>query len=116
VSERKSVNFTIVPADDDSIPRIYSNFCAIQNSPFDFTLTFCDMQPLGEKQLREAEQTQVVRAPVRVRLAIPVGAAGELRKVPGGVRTAEGSLALTRTLGVRPIGPGLAMPRRIVGS
>jgi hypothetical protein len=73
MSERKSVNFTIVPGDDDSMPRVYSNFCAIQNSPFDFTLTFCDMQPLGEKQLREAEQTQVVRAPVRVRLAIPVG-------------------------------------------
>ena len=31
-------------------PRVYSNFCAIQNSPFDFTLTFCEMLPLGEKR------------------------------------------------------------------
>jgi hypothetical protein len=71
VTERRSVNFTIVAADDDATPRIYSNFCAVQLSPFDITLTFCEMQPLGEKQLREAEQSQVVRAPVRVRLAIP---------------------------------------------
>ena len=73
VTERKPVNFTIVAAEDDSVPRVYSNFCAVQLSPFDITLTFCEMQPLGEKQLREAEQTQVVRAPVKVRLAIPPG-------------------------------------------
>jgi hypothetical protein len=71
VTERKSVNFTILAAEDDTKPRLYSNFCAVQLSPFDITLTFCEMQPLGEKQLREAEQTQVVHAPVRVRLAIP---------------------------------------------
>ena len=71
VTERKSVNFTIVAADDDTGPRIYSNFCSVQLSPFDITLSFCEMQPLGEKQLREAEHSQVVRAPVRVRLAIP---------------------------------------------
>ncbi len=71
MTERKSVNFTIVAADDDATPRVYSNFCAVQFSPFDITLTFCEMQPLGEKQLREAEQNQMVHAPVRVRLAIP---------------------------------------------
>ena len=50
----------------------YSNFCAIQNSPFDFTLTFCDMQPPSERELREAQTTHVVKAPVRARMAIPV--------------------------------------------
>ena len=73
MDEKRSVNFTIVPAADETVPRIYSNFCAIQNSPFDFTLTFCDVGPLGEKEIREAQQTQVVRAPVRARLVVPVG-------------------------------------------
>ena len=39
--DKASVNFTVVPEDSPEVPRIYSNFCAIQNSPLDFTLTFC---------------------------------------------------------------------------
>jgi hypothetical protein len=45
---QSSVNFTIVPEDAPEMPRIYANFCAIQNSPFDFSLTFCEMLPVGE--------------------------------------------------------------------
>jgi Protein of unknown function (DUF3467) len=70
--DRIQLNFTVVPDEDPSVPRIYSNFCAIQNSPFDFTLTFCEMLPLGEKQVREAQTTQTVRAPVRAKLVVPV--------------------------------------------
>ena len=70
--DRIQLNFTVVPVEDVSVPRIYSNFCAIQNSPFDFTLTFCEMLPLGEKQVREAQSTQTVKAPVRARLVVPV--------------------------------------------
>jgi hypothetical protein len=70
--DKVQVNFTVVPDEDTSVPRIYSNFCAIQNSPFDFTLTFCEMLPLGEKQLREAQTTRTVKAPVRARLVVPV--------------------------------------------
>jgi hypothetical protein len=70
--DKVQLNFTVVPDEDASVPRIYSNFCAIQNSPFDFTLTFCEMLPLGEKQVREAQATQTVKAPVRARLVVPV--------------------------------------------
>ena len=70
--DRIQLNFTVVPDEDVSVPRIYSNFCAIQNSPFDFTLTFCEMLPLGEKQVREAQSTQTVKAPVRARLVVSV--------------------------------------------
>ena len=70
--DKVQVNFTVVPDEDTSVPRIYSNFCAIQNSPFDFTLTFCEMLPLGEKQVREAQTTQTVKAPVRAKLVVPV--------------------------------------------
>jgi hypothetical protein len=70
--DKVQLNFTVVPDEDASVPRIYSNFCAIQNSPFDFTLTFCEMLPLGEKQVREAQSTRSVKAPVRARLVVPV--------------------------------------------
>jgi hypothetical protein len=72
MDERRSVNFTIVPDDDSTVPRIYSNFCSIQNSPFDFTLSFCDMQPLGEREIQQAQASQVVKAPVRAKLVVPV--------------------------------------------
>ena len=70
--ERRSVNFTVVPDEDATIPRIYSNFCSIQNSPLDFTLTFCEMLPLSERELKQAESSHVVKAPVRVRVVVPV--------------------------------------------
>ena len=70
--DKASVNFTVIPEDSPEAPRIYSNFCAIQNSPLDFTLTFCEMLPPSEKQLREAQSTHVVKAPVRARLVVPV--------------------------------------------
>ena len=70
--EKTSVNFTVVPDESTDVPRIYSNFCAIQNSPLDFTLTFCEMLPPSERQLREAQSSHVVKAPVRARLVVPV--------------------------------------------
>jgi hypothetical protein len=70
--DKIQLNFTVVPDEGGNVPRVYSNFCAIQNSPFDFTLTFCEMLPLGEKQVREAQTTQTVKAPVRARLVVPV--------------------------------------------
>jgi hypothetical protein len=72
LDEKRSVNFTVVPEDDASVPRIYSNFCSIQHSPFDFTLTFCEMLPMGEREIRQAEQNQTVKAPVKARLVVPV--------------------------------------------
>jgi hypothetical protein len=72
MTERKQINFTILPEDDASVPRTYANFCAVNHTPFDFTLTFCEVQPLSEKEIREAEAEHVIRAPVRSRLVLPV--------------------------------------------
>ena len=69
--ERKQINFTIVPEETDA-PRTYSNFCAISHTPFDFTLTFCEVLPLSERDVREAEADHIVRAPVRARIVLPV--------------------------------------------
>jgi hypothetical protein len=70
--ERKQINFTIIPDDKPGEPRIYANFCSIAHTPFDFTLTFCEVMPLSEKEVREAEHDHVVRAPVRARVVVPV--------------------------------------------
>jgi hypothetical protein len=70
--ERKQINFTIVPDEQSREPRIYANFCSIAHTPFDFTLTFCEVMPLSEQEVRDAEQEHVVRAPVRARIVVPV--------------------------------------------
>jgi hypothetical protein len=70
--EKKQINFTIVPEEASSEPRTYANFCSIAHTPFDFTLTFCEVMPLSEKELQAAEADHVVRAPVRVRVVVPV--------------------------------------------
>ena len=70
--DRKQINFTIIPDEQSGEPRTYANFCSIAHTPFDFTLTFCEVMPLSEKELREAESDHVVRAPVRARVVVPV--------------------------------------------
>ena len=71
-SERKPINFTIVPDEQSSEPRTYANFCAIAHTPFDFTLTFCEVLPLSEAEVRDAGGQHVIRAPVRARVVVPV--------------------------------------------
>jgi hypothetical protein len=70
--ETRQINFTIVPGDDQGAPRTYANFCAVAHTPFDFTLTFCEVMPLSEQDIRDAQQQHVVRAPVRTRVVLPV--------------------------------------------
>ncbi len=68
MSESKQINFTIVPDETSDATRTYANFCAVNHTPFDFTLTFCEMAPLSEKDIRAAESEHVVRAPVKARV------------------------------------------------
>jgi hypothetical protein len=95
----QQVDFNIVPDDRFEVPRTYSNFCAIQNSPFDFTLTFCDMQPPSERELREAQTTHVVKAPIRARVAIPV------QMVPGLISALQENFRLYQQSFNPPRGP-----------
>lgn len=73
MTEKKQINLTIVP-DDESGPegRVYANFCAITHTPFDFTLTFCEVVPPTEKHVRQAGADHLLRAQVKARLALPV--------------------------------------------
>jgi len=72
MNERKQINFTIVPDDDPGLPRTYANFCAISHTPFDFTLAFCEVLPLSEKDIQGAEAQHIVRAPVRSKVVVPL--------------------------------------------
>ena len=65
MADSKQINFTIVPDERPAAPRIYANFCAVAHTPFDFTLTFCEVLPLSEKDIQHAEADHVVRAPAR---------------------------------------------------
>ena len=73
MSDRKQINFTIVPDDSVEGPaRVYANFCGVAHTPFDFTLTFCEVMPLSEKEIRDAENDHTVRAPIKARVVMPV--------------------------------------------
>jgi hypothetical protein len=72
MSEDKPINFTIVPDVTGDETRTYANFCAIAHTPFDFTLTFCEVMPLSEKDVREAGPERIVRAPVRAQVVVSV--------------------------------------------
>src|SRR5262247_2226904 len=70
----KQINFTIVPedpADPTRARREYANFCAVAHTPFDLTLTFCDVRPLSERDIKSAEASQTVRVPIVGRIALP---------------------------------------------
>jgi len=99
MDEKRSVNFTVVPDEAPDVERVYSNFCAIQNSPFDFTMTFCEMLPIGERELAEAQRSQVVRAPVKARMVIPV------QMVPGLIGALQDNFRLYQQSFNPPKGP-----------
>jgi hypothetical protein len=70
----KQINFTIVPeepASPDAARRAYANFCAVAHTPFDLTLTFCDVRPLSEQDIGRAESSQTLHVPVIARVALP---------------------------------------------
>lgn len=71
MSDRKHINFTIVPGEAPET-RVYSNFCAVSHTPFDVTLSFCEVLPLSDHDLQTAESNHVVKAPVRVSVALPL--------------------------------------------
>ena len=72
MGDQKQINFTIVADEKTGPPRVYANFCAIAHTPFDFTLTFCEVAPLSDDDISHAQSEHVVRAPVKVRIVAPV--------------------------------------------
>lgn len=73
MERKKSINFTVVPDESGPVERIYANFCAVGHTPFDFTLSFCEMHPLSERDFLQAPEgsTQIVKAPVKLKVVVP---------------------------------------------
>jgi hypothetical protein len=75
MSELKAINFTIVPDDTRAPDRVYANFCAVAHTPFDVTLSFCEVLPLNDTQIQALNQhpNEEIRvgAPVRARIVLP---------------------------------------------
>ncbi|HEX7088212.1 MAG TPA: DUF3467 domain-containing protein [Vicinamibacterales bacterium] len=73
--ETRAINFTIVPDDRGAPDRVYANFCAIAQTPFDVTLSFCEVLPLADEQIRQLNESPHrevrVPAPVRARIVLP---------------------------------------------
>jgi hypothetical protein len=105
----KQINFTIVPDDTDDPSRArreYANFCAVAHTPFDLTLTFCDVRPLSEKDIKSAEQSQTVRAPVVARIALPFTVVpGLIAALQEQLRAVQESSQSTPDSGSWPKGP-----------
>jgi hypothetical protein len=99
----KQINFTIVPedpADQTRARREYANFCAVAHTPFDLTLTFCDVRPLSERDIQSAEVNQTVQAPVVARIALPFGV------VPGLIAALQEQMrAVQEAQSGQPTGP-----------
>ena len=72
MTDRKQINFTIVPEDSTDQPRTYDNYFANSHTPFDFTLAFCEVLPLSERDIKHAEAEHIVRAPVRAKIVVPL--------------------------------------------
>ena len=72
MNDSKQINFTIVPDDTADLPRTYANFCAISHTPFDFTLSFCEVLPLSEKDIQNAGGRARRAAPVRAKIVVPL--------------------------------------------
>ncbi len=76
----QQVAIQIVPGEASAVPRTYANFCAATRTPFDLTLTFCELEPLSEEEVRAAAAKGVATAPVRARIVIPVALVSTLVK------------------------------------
>ena len=64
-NERKHINFTIVSDETGAPERVYTNFCAVSHTPFDFTLTFCEVLPPSEQVRAKVATTMALVQSVR---------------------------------------------------
>jgi hypothetical protein len=67
----KKVEVAILPKDENSVPRQYANFTRVIHSPFDFTLTFCDVPALEEGSVEVVDGKGIVEVPVVARICCP---------------------------------------------
>jgi hypothetical protein len=82
MKENKEITVKVVPDPTVKIsyPRIYSNYVAVQSTPSDFTLRFCDALPIFEKpEIKDGIVEN--RVPILAEIILPVSVFQNLIKV-----------------------------------
>lgn len=65
----KGIEVTLVPNEDIPPSRIYSNFIQVAQTPYDFSLKFCDATPLSGSKKVGGKVTHPI--PIVAEIAIP---------------------------------------------
>lgn len=68
---KATIELQIIPSKEIVSERIYSNFVTVNHSPYDFTLTFCDILPIDDTQKIDIEKIKKLNAPIQAEIVIP---------------------------------------------
>jgi len=68
---KATIKLQIIPSKEIASKRIYSNFVSINHSPYDFTLTFCDILPVDDAQKLDIKKSNKLNAPIQAEIVIP---------------------------------------------
>lgn len=71
--KKKDIKIKLIPDPEMVLdyPRLYANYAAVQSTPFDFTIRFCDALPIFEKSQKEGGILEK-RIPVVAEIVLPV--------------------------------------------
>ena len=71
--KQEDVKVKLIPDPEIIInyPRLYANYAAVQSSPFDFTIRFCDALPIFEKPEKK-DGILEKRIPVVAEIVLPI--------------------------------------------
>ena len=65
------VSIKPIPDDDIRTSRVYANYLEVSHSPFDITLTFCDIPAITENSDKMIVKKKEVRVPVVAKIVVP---------------------------------------------
>jgi len=70
---QKSIQVKVIPDPDMELnyPRVYANYAAVQSTPFDFTIRFCDAMPIFDPPNKGAGMLEK-RIPIVAEIIVPV--------------------------------------------
>ena len=66
----KSVKINLVPSDELLPSRLYANYVQVGQSPYDFSLRFCDVTPISDLK-KVIKNEGIHEIPVVAEIAIP---------------------------------------------
>lgn len=67
----KNIEVNLVPKREVPLSRIYSNFAHVSQTPFDFSIKFCDATPISAGNSTNGKRTHEI--PIVAEIAVPFG-------------------------------------------